>query len=230
MTDFPISDRNRVRRLPARASYDREAVFAVLDAALVAHIGYVLDGQPFVTPTSFWRHGTRLYWHGSVGGRMLKAQAKELPVCISVTLLDGLVLARAAFHHSLNYRSVTVFGTARPVPEEGRAAALEAFLERVYPGRSAQARPGNAAELKQTAVMVLEIEEAVVKIRSGPPKDDPEDQDLPVWTGVVPLRLTVGPLEPDGPGRPGVPGPGPWDSAEGQAFDQVLAALTGRDY
>jgi nitroimidazol reductase NimA-like FMN-containing flavoprotein (pyridoxamine 5'-phosphate oxidase superfamily) len=226
MAQFPITDRNRVRRLPERASYDQEAVFAVLDAALVAHIGYVVDGQPFVTPTAFWRHGTRLLWHGSVGSRMHRAQAKGLPVCVTVTHLDGLVLARSAFHHSLNYRSVMVFGTARPLPQADRAAALDAFVERVCPGRSAQARPGSAAELKRTIVMALDIEEAVVKIRSGPPHDDPEDLDQPVWAGVVPLTLTVGPVQPDGAERPGIPGPGPWEGAGGQGFDQVLRSCT----
>jgi hypothetical protein len=225
MAEFPITPRNRVRRLPERAGYDHEAVFAVLDAALVAHIGYIIDGQPFVTPTSFWREGTRLYWHGSAAGRMLKAQAEGLPVCVTVTHLDGLVLARSAFNHSLNYRSAMVFGTARLLPEEEKAAALTAFMERLCPGRSAQARPGSAAELKQTSIMVLEIEEAVVKTRTGAPHDNPEDMELPVWAGVVPLSLHVGPVEPDGPAQPGIPGPDPWQKALGEAFDQVLTGL-----
>jgi nitroimidazol reductase NimA-like FMN-containing flavoprotein (pyridoxamine 5'-phosphate oxidase superfamily) len=222
MAEFPITDRNRVRRLPERAAYDREAVFAVLDAALVAHIGYVIDGQPFVTPTSFWRDGTRLYWHGSAGSRMLKAQAGGLPVCVTVTHLDGLVLARSAFNHSLNYRSAMVFGTARPLPEADKASALAAFMERVCPGRSGQARPASAAELKQTSILFLDIEQAVVKTRSGAPHDDPGDMAQPVWAGVVPLSLQVGAVQPDGPQTPGRPGPGPWGQAAGQGFDQVL--------
>lgn len=222
MTDFPITGRNRVRRLPERASYDREAVFAVLDAALVAHVGYVIDGQPFVTPTAFWRSGTRLYWHGSAVSRMHKAQAGGLAVCVSVSHLDGLVLARSAFNHSLNYRSAMVFGTARPVPEADKAAALDAFMERLCPGRSAQARPGSPAELRQTAVFCLDIDEAVVKVRSGGPHDDPEDLAQPVWAGVVPLALRVGPLEPDGPQAQAAPVP--WAGVQGRAFDRVLAA------
>jgi hypothetical protein len=222
MADFPISDRNRVRRMPERASYDREALFAVLDAALVAHIGYVIDGQPFVTPTAFWRSGTRLYWHGSAVSRMHKAQAGGLPVCVTVSHLDGLVLARSAFNHSLNYRSAMVFGTARPVPEADRAAALDAFMERICPGRSALARPGSPAELRQTAVFFLDMEEAVVKTRAGGPHDDPEDLARPVWAGVVPLALRVGALEPDGPQAQAAPGP--WAGAEGRVFGQVLPA------
>jgi len=225
MAEFPITDRNRVRRLPERAAYDHEAVFAVLDAALVAHVGYVIDGQPFVTPTSFWRHGTRLYWHGSSVSRMHKAQAGGLPVCVSVTHLDGLVLARSAFNHSLNYRSATVYGTARLLPEAEKGAAMDAFMERLCPGRSAQARPGSALELKQTAIFYLEMEQAVVKTRAGAPHDDPEDMDLPVWAGVVPLALRVGPVERDGAEQPGVPGPQPWEQVCGQAFDQVLKGL-----
>jgi nitroimidazol reductase NimA-like FMN-containing flavoprotein (pyridoxamine 5'-phosphate oxidase superfamily) len=222
MAEFPISDRNRVRRLPDRATYDQEAVFAVLDAALVAHIGYVIDGQPFVTPTAFWRSGSRLYWHGSAASRMHRAQTEGLPVCVTVTHLDGLVLARSAFNHSLNYRSAMVFGTARALPEADRPAALEAFMERLCPGRSAQARPGSAPELKQTTVLYLDIEQAVVKTRSGAPHDDPEDMDREVWAGVVPLATHVGELRPDGPERPGVPAPEPWKAARGLPFDQVL--------
>jgi len=222
MAEFPISERNRVKRLPERAAYDHEAVFAVLDGALVAHIGYVVDGQPFVTSTAFWRVGTRLYWHGSKASRMHRAQAQGLPVCLTVTHLDGLVLARSAFHSSLNYRSAMVFGTARPLPEEERAAALDAFLERICPGRSKEARPGSKVDLKQTTVMVLDMEEAVVKTRTGPPHDDEADLALPVWAGVVPVSLRVGELQPDGAERSG---PGPWEQAPGKAFDEILKGL-----
>jgi len=211
-----------VRRLPERAAYDHEAVFAVLDGALVAHLGYVVDGQPFVTPTCFWREGTRLYWHGSVASRMLKAQMEGIPVCLTVTHLDGLVLARSAFNSSLNYRSAMVFGTARLLREAGKAKALDAFVERVCPGRAAQARPGSPSELKQTAILYLDIEEAVVKTRAGSPHDDDGDLELPVWAGVIPLTLQVGQPEPDGLPPPGVPGPGPWAEAAGLAMDQVL--------
>ena len=225
MAEFPITDRNRVRRLPDRASYDREAVYRVLDGALVAHVGYVVDGQPYVTPTAFWRKGDRLYWHGSAASRMHKAQAKGLPVCVTVTHLDGLVLARSAFNHSLNYRSVMLFGTARPLPEADKAAALDDFVERICPGRSRQARPGSPEELRKTAVIVLDLEEAVVKTRSGPVHDDAEDMDREVWAGVVPLAQQVGPAQPDEPGRTGLPVPEPWADAAGKRFDQVLQGL-----
>ena len=220
MAEFPITPRNRVRRLPERAAYDHEAVFRVLDEALVAHVGYVLDGQPYVTPTAFWRKGTRLYWHGSVASRMHRAQAQGLPCCVTVTHLDGLVLARSAFNHSLNYRSAMVFGLARPLPEAEKAQALEDFMERLCPGRSRQARPGSEAELKQTVVICLDMEEAVVKTRAGGPHDDEGDLDLPVWAGVVPVTQTVGPVVPDG--TLALPGPEPWADAPGRAFDEVL--------
>ncbi len=222
MAEFPITDRNRVRRRPDRASYDREAVYRVLDGALVAHVGFVVDGQPYVTPTAFWRKGDVLDWHGSMASRMHKAQAKGLPVCVTVTHLDGLVLARSAFNHSLNYRSVMMFGIARPLPEEAKAAALDDFVERVCPGRSRQARPGSPAELRQTAVIVLDLVEAVVKIRDGGVHDDPEDMDRPVWAGVVPLAVQVGPVQPDGPERPDLPAPAPWAGAAGKRFDELL--------
>jgi len=228
MSEFPVTARNRAKRLPERASYDQDAVFAVLDAALVAHIGYVVDGQPYVTPTAFWREGARLYWHGSAFSRMHRAQAGGLPVCVTVTHLDGLVLARSAFNHSLNYRSVLAFGTARALPEAEKAAALAAFMERLCPGRSRQARPGSESELKQTAVLVMDIEEAVVKIRSGSPHDDAGDMDLPVWAGVVPLALRVGALEPDGHAKPEAPAPEPWTRAMGQPFDKVFRAIQTR--
>ena len=225
MAEFPLTDRNRARRLPERASYDQDAVFAVLDAALVAHIGYVVDGQPYVTPTAFWREGTRLYWHGSAASRMHRAQAGGLPVCVTVTHLDGLVLARSAFNHSLNYRSVLAFGTARALPEAEKAAALAAFMERLCPGRSRQARPGSELELKQTAVLVMDIEEAVVKTRSGPPHDDAGDLDLPVWAGVVPLALRVGAPEPDGSPKLESPAPEPWTRSTGQPFDKIFRGI-----
>ena len=225
MAEFPLTDRNRARRLPERASYDQDAVFAVLDAALVAHIGYVVDGQPYVTPTAFWREGTRLYWHGSAASRMHRAQAGGLPVCVTVTHLDGLVLARSAFNHSLNYRSVLAFATARALPEAEKAAALAAFMERLCPGRSRQARPGSELELKQTAVLVMDIEEAVVKTRSGPPHDDAGDLDLPVWAGVVPLALRVGAPEPDGSPKLESPAPEPWTRSTGQPFDKIFRGI-----
>ncbi|WP_411073201.1 pyridoxamine 5'-phosphate oxidase family protein [Streptomyces sp. cmx-4-25] len=177
-----------------RASYDRELVHSILDEAYVCHLGFVRDGAPVVLPTLFGRVGERLYVHGSTGSRPLRATgdgAKDpgLPVCLTVTHVDGLVLARSAFHHSLNYRSVVVHGTAHRVtdPEELRVA-LDALVDHVVPGRSADSRPANARELAATAVIRLDLDEVSAKVRTGGPDDDPEDLVLPHWTGVVPVR------------------------------------------
>ncbi|MCW5731210.1 MAG: pyridoxamine 5'-phosphate oxidase family protein [Alphaproteobacteria bacterium] len=207
-TAYRTTPRNRVRRLPKRGHYDRETVHRVLDQGLIAHIGYVIDGQPYVTPTCYWREGEQLYWHGSSASRMLRAQKGGLPVCLTVTHFDGLVLARSAFHHSINYRSVMAFGTARIVDEPAeKAAALEAFVERVAPGRWAAIRGPNRQELKATMVIGMTIEEAVAKIRQGPPVDDEADHALDVWAGLVPTAIRVGAPVPDPLLRPGIAWP-----------------------
>jgi len=195
---FEPTARTRVRRLPERGKYDRDTVYAILDAGLVCHVGYNIEGRPFVTPTAYWRDGDRLYWHGSAASRMLRAQAHGIPVCLTVTLLDGLVLARSAFHHSMNYRSVMAIGDAEMVedPDE-KLAALRAFVERVVPGRWAGLRPITAQEVKATSVLRLRLEEVSAKVRTGPPKDDDADYGLPVWAGVVPVSITLGTPEPD---------------------------------
>jgi len=203
---FPRSERNKVRRLHERGSYDRDAVYRILDAGLIAHVGYIIDGQPYVTPTCHWREGDRLFWHGSAASRMLRAVKQGVPACVTVTLLDGLVMARSGFHHSINYRSVMAFGQAHAV-EDGKAkrAALEAFVERVAPGRWATLRPVTAKEMKATTVVAMTIDEASAKVRVGPPKDDAEDYDaVAVWAGVVPLRTVGGPPVDDGRLLPGV--------------------------
>jgi nitroimidazol reductase NimA-like FMN-containing flavoprotein (pyridoxamine 5'-phosphate oxidase superfamily) len=189
----PASDRVRVRRLPDRAVYDPARVHAILDEALVCHVGFVVDGQPFVIPTIHARVEDRLYFHGSAASRMLRALKDGVPVAVTVTLVDGLVLARSAFHHSMNYRSVVALGTAREVsdPEEKRAA-LDAIVEHVVPGRTAEVRPPSANELKATLVLCLPLEEVSAKVRTGPPLDDEEDYALPCWAGVIPLRLEPG--------------------------------------
>jgi uncharacterized protein len=194
----PPSERARVRRAPKRADYDRETIDAILDEALVAHLGFVLDGQPYVIPTLHARIGDEVYVHGSAASRMVTMLGAGLPACLTVTLVDGLVLARAAFHHSMNYRSVVVLGSARFVegPEE-RAAALEAFTERLIPGRWDEVRPPTRQELKGTRVLALSLDEASAKVRGGGPVDDAEDYDSDVWAGVVPLRLEPGAIEPD---------------------------------
>lgn len=189
----PSSPRTTVRRLAERGAYDRETVRAILDAAFVCHVGFVDEGHPFVIPTLYARDGERLLLHGSPGSRMLRVLRAGAEVCLTVTILDGLVLARSAFHHSVNYRSVVVLGRALPVTERNeKLTALERLVEHIQPGRAADARPPNEAELRQTEVLALPLDEASAKIRVGPPKDEPDDYALPVWAGVVPLSLVRG--------------------------------------
>ena len=191
--EYRRTERNRVKRLPARASHEREAVHAILDAALVCHLGFVVDGQPFVIPTLHARVGDEVLVHGSSKSRTLEAMAGGVDVCLTVTLIDGLVLARSAFHHSVNYRSVAAFGRARLLAsDDEKVAALRAFTERLYPGRWDEVRPPNPTELKATHVLALPLDEAVAKVRTGGPIDEAEDMTLPVWAGVVPLAVTGG--------------------------------------
>lgn len=185
------TDRTTVRRLPQRAAYDAETVHRILDEALICHAGFVYHGDPVVIPTIHWRDGDRLYFHGSPASGMLRNLRTGVPACVTVTLLDGLVMARSAFHHSMNYRSVVVFGTATEVTDrEEKIRALEALVEHVCRGRSKDVRPPNERELKQTIVLSMPISEASAKIRTGGPADDEEDYALPVWAGVIPLALT----------------------------------------
>jgi hypothetical protein len=184
-----------VRRLPDRARYDRETIHAILDEGLVCHVGFVDGGQPFVIPTTYARLGERLVVHGSAASRMVKALAAGGPACVTVTLLDGLVLARSGFHHSMNFRSVVVVGTATELTEPAeKRRALDAIVEHVVPGRVASVRPPSENELRATRVVTLPLDEASAKVRTGPPKDDEDDYALPVWAGELPLRLE--PLEP----------------------------------
>jgi len=184
--------RTRVKRLHERAAYDRATIDAILDASPIAHIGYVVDGAPFVTPTLHWREGDRVYWHGSAASRMIE-KSVGADVCLTVTLLDGFVLARSAFHHSVNYRSVMLFGRPTLVTEAAeKEAALTAFVEGLYPGRTPMLRPMLAKELKATSVLWLPIDEASAKVRAGGPSDDEEDYALPVWAGVLPVAMQVG--------------------------------------
>ena len=187
------TERTTVKRLAKRGVYDRETVYAILDEALICHAGFVVDGAPVVIPTIHWRQGDTLYFHGSAASRMLRSLRDGVEACVTVTLLDGLVIARSAFHHSMNYRSAVVFGTAREVTErEEKLRALDALVEHVVKGRSAETRPANEKELRQTMVLALPIEEASAKVRTGGPVDDEEDYALPYWAGVVPLRLAYG--------------------------------------
>lgn len=202
---FPVSDRSKVKRLPKRGSQERADVYAILDSNILCHIAYVIDGQPFVTPTGYWREGDRLYWHGSSASRMLRNQAGGLPVCLTVTHFDGLVLARSGFHHSVNYRSVMAFGRAQRIddPKE-KEAAVNAYVERVFPGRNRELRAVDAQELKGTTVLGMTIEEASAKVRTGPPVDDEPDYALPVWAGVIPIKQTFGAAIADPRLTPGI--------------------------
>jgi len=225
-TSFPVTRRSKVRRLRKRGSSERAEVYAILDAHFLCHVGYVIDGQPYVTPTGYWRHGDRIYWHGSSASRMLRAQSGGLPVCLTVTLIDGLVLARSGFHHSVNYRSVMAFGQAARVedPDE-KQTALDAYVERLFPGRTAELRPIDPQELKATALLGMTIEEAAAKVRTGPPVDDEPDYALPVWAGVIPIHQFVGGPSPDPRLAPGTPWPAHLEPyGKGRALDEVLSA------
>jgi len=228
MTAFVPTHRSKVKRLHERGRYDEESVFAILDAGLIAHIGYVIDGQPYVTPTAYWRRGRQLYWHGSSASRMLRAQKDGMPVCVTVSLLDGLVVARSGFHHSINYRAVMAFGRARIVEDaKEKAAELDYFIERIYPGHVATLRPVNQQELKATILIAMEIEEASAKIRSGAPKDDEEDYALEIWAGVIPIRQVVGAIESDPRLKPGVALPVHLNRfTDGARFDALLSEST----
>lgn len=187
-----------MRRHPARGAYDREAIDQILDEAMIAHLGFVHDDQPFVIPTLHARVGDTVYFHGSAASRAIRTLSSGVPACLTVTLLDGVVLARSAFSSSLNYRSVVVLGTATPVegPDE-RLSALEAFVERLIPGRWDEVRHPTSQELKGTRVLAMALDEGSAKVRTGPPEDDPDDLQLPVWAGVIPLHTTAGTPIPD---------------------------------
>ncbi|MGW3054875.1 pyridoxamine 5'-phosphate oxidase family protein [Streptomyces goshikiensis] len=208
---YEPTDRTVPSRSRERARYDRETVHSMLDQAYLCHLGFIRDGAPVVLPTLFGRVGERLYLHGSTGSRPLLATAKAdpgLPVCVTVTHVDGLVLARSAFHHSLNYRSVVVHGTAHQVTDEAeRRLALNALVDQVVPGRSADSRPADAKELAATAVIRLDLTEVSAKIRTGGPNDDPEDLDLPFWSGVVPVAPAYGTPVPAADLAPGIAAP-----------------------
>lgn len=201
------SERVRVKRNHVRAAYDAEAVHAILDAMPVCHVGYVVNGEPYVTPTLQWREGDRVYWHGSSASRALRTSAGA-EVCLAVTLLDGMVMARSAFHHSVNYRSVMIKGMAEKVTDaRAKAHHLETMVEQLFPGRWAMLREMTATELKATTVLSMPITEASAKIRPGMPIDEDEDYALPIWAGVIPISLQVFPPEDDPRILPGVTAP-----------------------
>jgi nitroimidazol reductase NimA-like FMN-containing flavoprotein (pyridoxamine 5'-phosphate oxidase superfamily) len=190
MNDFSETARTRLKRLPKRGVFDRSVVNAILDEGFICHVGFVIDGQPFVIPTGYARVGDKLLIHGSQASRMLRTLSREVDVCVTVTLIDGLVLARSAFHHSMNYRSVVVFGRAHLVGDRAeKINALRALSEHMIRGRWDDVRSPSEEELKLTTVLSLPLTEASAKIRTGPPVDDDADYELPVWAGIIPLRL-----------------------------------------
>jgi nitroimidazol reductase NimA-like FMN-containing flavoprotein (pyridoxamine 5'-phosphate oxidase superfamily) len=185
------SPRTTVKRLAKRGEYGRETINGIIDEALICHVGFVVDGSPVVIPTIHTRIGETLYFHGSAASRMLRSLREGIDVCVTITLLDGLVMARSAFHHSMNYRSVVVMGKGREVVDrEEKLEVLDALVEHVCAGRVRDARPPNETELRQTLVIAMPLTEASAKIRSGPPLDDEEDYALPIWAGVIPLAVT----------------------------------------
>ena len=208
MSDFTPTERTQVKRLPKRGKYDRETVFSILDAGFVCHVGFSVDGQPYVLPTNYGRSGDTIYLHGSAASRMLRTLSGGVPVSVAVTLVDGLVLARSAFHHSVNYRSVVILGTARLVEDPAeKMEALRVFTEHVMKGRWDDVRRPTEQELKATTVLALPLEEVSAKVRTGGPIDDEPDYALPVWAGVLPLE-TVGkePLpDPQRKNEPAIP-------------------------
>ncbi|MFC3182648.1 pyridoxamine 5'-phosphate oxidase family protein [Cypionkella sinensis] len=186
------SDRTRARRMHEKAAYERATIDAILDAMPVAHVGYVKDGAPVVIPTLQWRIGDQIYWHGSTASRTQRS-ASDAQVCVTVTLTDAMVLARSGLEHSVNFRSVMVFGTARALTDPAeKAEALRMMMEQMFPGRWEQLRPMTAQELKATAILTLPLTEASAKIGTGMPTDPPEDLATPVWAGILPIQLTMG--------------------------------------
>ncbi|MGI9068717.1 MAG: pyridoxamine 5'-phosphate oxidase family protein [Pyrinomonadaceae bacterium] len=190
---FPQTERTTLKRLPKRGVYDRDIVYGILDKGIICHVGFTVDGRPFVIPTGYARVDDQLYIHGSQVSRMLRTLAEGVDLCVTVTLVDGLVLARSAFHHSMNYRSVVIFGRAAIVEQrEAKLAALLAFSEHVIPGRWEEVRVPSEQELKATTVLSIPLSEVSAKVRSGPPLDEEEDYALNVWAGVIPLKVVAG--------------------------------------
>lgn len=203
-----VTERTTLRRHPERGRFERDEIYAALDAAWVCHLGIATDQGPVVIPTSYARVGDELLVHGSPASRLLRTAANGIPVCVTVTHIDGLVLARSTYHHSVNYRSVVVLGTATEVTDPGaKADALAAFVEHVVPGRTADARPATAKEVRGTKVLAVPLAEASLKVRTGGPSEEPEDLALPVWAGVLPFATATGALVPDAALDPAIPVP-----------------------
>lgn len=186
-----ISDRIKVKRVPQRGHYDQQTINRILDSGFVGHVGFSQDGQPFVIPMAYGRHENHIYLHGATKSRLMTNLETGIPVCMTVTHLEGIVLARSAFHHSMNYKSAVIFGIATEVPADEKEAALQIISEQILPGRWEASRHPNEKELKATMVLQFTIEEASAKIRQGPPKDEPEDYTLPIWAGVIPIQQQI---------------------------------------
>ncbi len=194
---YPVTPVNRVKRLHERGTYDRAVIHALLDASMLCHIAYVVDGQPYCTPTLFWREGDKLYWHGSSASRMLRSQSEGAPVCLTATHLDSLVLARSGFNHSADYRAVMAFGHARMIEDEAeKMRGIRAMVDRFYPGRTDLLRPPSAQEIKATRFLGMEIEQASAKIRAKGIGDDEEDYALPIYAERIPVHTVLGAPEP----------------------------------
>lgn len=187
--NYEINKRNKVKRVPNRAHYDAETVYSILDDGNICHISFVVDGQPFIIPTLYGRDGNKIYLHGAASSRLIKHLESGVPMSLAVTHNDGLVFARSAFHHSMNYRSVVVFGTAKLVDDKNKNTALKVISDHIMPGRWEEVREPSSKELKATSVLELEIEQASAKIRSGGPVDDKEDYELNIWAGVLPIKM-----------------------------------------
>jgi nitroimidazol reductase NimA-like FMN-containing flavoprotein (pyridoxamine 5'-phosphate oxidase superfamily) len=197
-TEFKPTERSRLRIEKKRGAYDSETIYGILDAAILCHVGYVIDKQPYVTPTTFWREGDWLYWHGSSASRALTVQSRGIPVCLTVTHVDGFVLARSGFNHSINYRSAMVFGTAQLLDDPvAKLRAVNVLVDRVFPGRATSIRPPTDKEIKAVKIVGMQIEDATAKVRTGPPLDDAKDYALPIWAGVVEVRAEIGATIPD---------------------------------
>ena len=230
---FPVSNRNRLRRKHERGRHDRKSIYQILDAAMVCHIAYVIDGQPYCTPTAFWREGDHLYWHGSSASRMLRAEAQGIPVCLTVTHMDAIVLARCGFNHSINYRAVMAFGHAHKIEErEDKLRAMDAFVDRFFPGRSKVLRTPTEQEIKATTILGMEMEEASGKIRDLDVHDEEEDYAVPAWTALIPVRTVIDAAvecprqHPEASREAG--GMGAYEP--GRRLDEIMAEMYRREY
>jgi len=230
---YPITDVNRVKRLHDRGRYDKETVHAILDSALVCHIAYVIDGRPYCTPTAFWREGEHLYWHGSSASRMIRTQGKGIDVCLTVTHLDALVMARSGFHHSVNYRAVMAFGTAHIVEDtDEKLGLMDRFIDRIYPGRSGLIRQPTAQELKATTMMGMQIETASAKIRDKHVSDDEEDYEgVPAWSALYPVTQVIGTASECARQIPGLALPeGMVDFEPGARLDELMTKTYAKTF